>query len=153
MSLNDIMISANFRLSEFASRDTGEVMIYPELVTKTQRVRDLIGLPVRINSGYRTPERNRQVGGVPNSLHCQGKAVDLSCAFCSLAQLTVAAIWARFTGVIVYNLQNFVHCDLRDERAYLVPADWVEFLRILFPEFKNNINAWSGVQNVSGVEV
>lgn len=30
-----------------------------------------------VSSGYRTPQRNAQVGGVPGSLHTQGRAVDL----------------------------------------------------------------------------
>jgi len=32
---------------------------------------------ITLTSWYRTPERNREVGGVPNSLHVQGLAIDL----------------------------------------------------------------------------
>jgi uncharacterized protein YcbK (DUF882 family) len=153
MVVNDILISQNFKLSEFESRDTNEVKIYPELVQKTQRIRDIIRLPLRINSGYRTPERNQAVGGVPNSLHCQGKAVDLSCAFVSLAQLTVAAIMAGFHKVIVYSKFNFIHCDLSDVREYLVPTDWVPWLALVFPEYANSIKAWSEVQGPGKIEL
>lgn len=34
--------------------------------------------PVIVNSGYRTPEHNKQIGGAKNSLHMCGKAVDIS---------------------------------------------------------------------------
>ncbi len=33
---------------------------------------------LRVASGYRDPERNRQVNGVPNSMHLTGRAVDFS---------------------------------------------------------------------------
>jgi len=153
MVVNDILISQNFKLSEFESRDTNEVKIYPELVQKTQRIRDIIRLPLRINSGYRTPERNQAVGGVPNSLHCQGKAVDLSCAFVSLAQLTIAAIMAGFPKVIVYKSKNFIHCDLSETRIYLVPEEWVSWLALVFPEYANCIKSWSDVKETDGQEL
>jgi len=153
MAINDILISENFRLSEFQSRDTGEVMVDPDLIRKVQTLRDLVRLPIRINSGYRTPERNREVGGVPNSLHCQGKAVDVSCAFISLAALTVGAIEAGFQGVIVYTKYSFLHCDLRETRQYLVPADWCLWLPIIFPQYKLVFFPWSQVQDAAKLEV
>jgi uncharacterized protein YcbK (DUF882 family) len=33
---------------------------------------------VYINSGYRTPERNRAIGGAPNSYHTLARAVDIN---------------------------------------------------------------------------
>jgi uncharacterized protein YcbK (DUF882 family) len=152
MAVNDIYISKDFKLSEFQSPDTGEVMLYPELIQKTQKVRDLIGLPVRVDSGYRTKEHNLAVGGVPNSLHCQGKAVDLSCAFVSLAVLTIAAIMAGFPKVIVYTKKNFCHCDLSEYRQYLVPQDWIECLSTIFPQYKDDFKPWLEVQDVSVIE-
>ncbi len=44
-----------------------------------QPLRDTIGSPVYINSGYRSKRLNARVGGVPNSRHLQGKAVDIHC--------------------------------------------------------------------------
>lgn len=35
------------------------------------------GLAIKINSGYRTPEHNLKVGGVPTSNHLKGLAVDI----------------------------------------------------------------------------
>ena len=35
------------------------------------------GQPIFVNSGYRSPELNRVVGGVPNSQHLLGQAADI----------------------------------------------------------------------------
>lgn len=45
-----------------------------------QKVRNLLGCPVSINSGYRGPELNRRVGGSATSQHCEGLAVDFTAA-------------------------------------------------------------------------
>lgn len=41
-----------------------------------QPLRDAIG-PIRISSGYRSPELNRAIGGSNKSQHCKGQALDL----------------------------------------------------------------------------
>lgn len=56
--------------------------------TTTQKAKDLcenvfepirayLGLPIRINSGYRSPALNRAVGGATSSQHVKGEAMDL----------------------------------------------------------------------------
>lgn len=42
-------------------------------------VRSLVGCAVIVNSAYRSEEVNAAVGGVPNSLHIQGRAADITC--------------------------------------------------------------------------
>lgn len=42
-----------------------------------QRVRDLIGVPLIVQSGYRAPALNRAVRGSPTSAHMQGLAADV----------------------------------------------------------------------------
>lgn len=42
-------------------------------------VREFLGAPVYINSWYRNFAVNRAVGGVPNSQHSKGEAVDFRC--------------------------------------------------------------------------
>jgi uncharacterized protein YcbK (DUF882 family) len=41
-------------------------------------VRELWGAPITVNSGYRSPEVNRAVGGVATSQHLKGEAVDIT---------------------------------------------------------------------------
>ena len=42
-----------------------------------QPLRDFLGKPVVISSGYRCPELNKAVGGVKNSQHMKGEAADI----------------------------------------------------------------------------
>lgn len=53
-----------------ALRDTAERM---------EAVRDLLGHPIIVSSGYRSPEVNKAVGGAPTSAHIGGRAVDFIC--------------------------------------------------------------------------
>lgn len=43
-------------------------------------IRESIGRPILINSGYRSPEHNRRVGGSPTSDHLRGLAADIRIA-------------------------------------------------------------------------
>ncbi len=42
-------------------------------------VRDALGRPIKVNSGFRGPVLNKLVGGVPDSQHVLGQAVDIQC--------------------------------------------------------------------------
>ena len=42
------------------------------------KVREMWGKPIGVNSGYRSPELNRAVGGVANSQHVRGEAADIN---------------------------------------------------------------------------
>lgn len=43
-------------------------------------IREKLGKPILVNSGYRCPVLNKMVGGVANSQHQKGLAADLVCA-------------------------------------------------------------------------
>lgn len=48
------------------------------LATNTlQPLRDKLGMPIAVNSGYRCPEVNRGVGGSRTSFHLRGMAADI----------------------------------------------------------------------------
>lgn len=49
----------------------------PEFVKMLDKARELAGIPFHINSGYRTLAHNEDVGGVEDSSHTKGLAVDL----------------------------------------------------------------------------
>jgi hypothetical protein len=41
-------------------------------------VRAQFGKPLQVNSGHRCQEHNEEVGGVPDSRHTKGEAIDIS---------------------------------------------------------------------------
>ena len=110
--INDIHISEHFKLLEFQSGDTQEVKIDPELIEKLEKLRKRIGQPLVINSGYRTLEHNKAVGGAENSLHPTGKAGDIAkVKGLSIDEMAVLAQKAGFDGIGKYNWG--IHADVR----------------------------------------
>lgn len=70
-----------FKLSEFDSPDipnSGLNMNF-EFVDKLDKLRELCGFPLKVNSGYRSKAYNQMVKGQYNSAHLKGLAVDISC--------------------------------------------------------------------------
>ena len=75
-----MILSRNFNSDEFDSRDTkGTGMLMDkQFIGQLQKAREIAGIPFVINSGYRTREYNKFIGGVPNSAHTKGKAADIA---------------------------------------------------------------------------
>ena len=70
----------NFRVSEFTCKcGCGLNNLEQGLIDMCQKLRDKLGVPVRVNSGCRCVKHNANVGGVRNSQHLKGVAADLSC--------------------------------------------------------------------------
>lgn len=44
-----------------------------------QPLRDKMGVPITVTSGYRCPKLNKAVGGVSTSQHLRGEAADIKC--------------------------------------------------------------------------
>ena len=77
-TLQELMATSHGKLQDMP---TGEVILNLTFLCARvlQPLRDTIGRPVYINSGYRSKSLNARVGGVPNSRHLQGKAADIHC--------------------------------------------------------------------------
>ena len=88
----DIMkLSAHFNLDEFVRSNTAtkhgiDNTPPPDVVRRIwstaghmEMIRALLGKPILISSGYRCAELNKAVGGVANSAHMSGYAVDFTC--------------------------------------------------------------------------
>lgn len=83
-------ISKNFTLDELLASDTAKqngIINAPRIVevcnlcalvhNVLQPLRDAMGEPIKIGSGYRCTRLNKAVGGVVNSQHTKGEAADL----------------------------------------------------------------------------
>lgn len=86
-------LSDHFTLAEFTRSDTAARLRLDNTPTsahlanlkttaaRMEEVRRLLGgKPIRVTSAYRNPAVNRAVGGVSNSDHALGWAVDFTCA-------------------------------------------------------------------------
>lgn len=120
--LNDFPISKNFNLKEFECPCCHRVMIHADLVQKLQFLRNDIGLPIVVTSGYRCREYNEKVGGVNNSYHMLGMAADVTVKFGHLTELYFLAKEIGFTGIGLYNSRYFVHLDIRPGEL----VEWTE---------------------------
>ena len=54
---------------------TGVIPVITSTACKMDKVRKLLGHPVIVSSGYRSPELNAAIGGSPSSSHVKGEAV------------------------------------------------------------------------------
>ena len=85
------MLTEHFSLEEFLHSETGERLgidntpdarVRANLMRTAQlmeRVRDLLGKPITITSGYRGAALNKAIGGSANSAHMDGLAADFIC--------------------------------------------------------------------------
>ena len=73
----DVKLSANFMLHEFACKDNGvskTVLVDDELIQRLEQLRAKVGKPININSGYRTQNHDKVVGGSGRGMHTRGMA-------------------------------------------------------------------------------
>lgn len=108
----------NFSPQEMASRGDGKLAINEDAMDKLQALRDRLGVPLIVNSAYRSPEYNRQIGGAARSQHMQAKAFDISMANHDPAIFEAAARAVGFTGFGFYRRNNFMHIDTGPAREW-----------------------------------
>ena len=103
--------------------------IDPSLLDLLYRLAETVDAenPVRILSGYRTPETNRLLGReglsvAKNSQHLYGKAADICIEGVSLRDLRRAALEQEAGGVGLYPRDGFVHVDVGPVRTWAWPV-------------------------------
>jgi uncharacterized protein YcbK (DUF882 family) len=132
-----VKITPNFDAGEFACRDG---TAYPEawheerlvpLCKTLQVIRDHIGRPLVIISGYRTAEYQYKLGGVPKSQHIQGRAADVRVGGMPASELHAAIMLLYGQGALPhlgglgrYDAKNFVHVDVRPRKPDGSIARW-----------------------------
>lgn len=123
-----------FSPAEIACRGTGTVKLTPAAMAaldKLDALRERMGHPLHVTSGYRSPEHNRRVGGAPRSKHMEGIAFDISMANVDPQRFEREARALGFKGIGLYPPQkpsggrNFIHIDTRETPWR--GAQWGEF--------------------------
>ena len=64
------------RCKYFTDEET--INLTDDLCQKIDKMREMFGYPIMMTSGYRTPEHNAEIGGVADSAHVKGMAVDIA---------------------------------------------------------------------------
>lgn len=111
-------LSTNFKVREFACTDgTDPIFIDSELVAVLQKIRSHFGRAVTITSAYRTPGRNKAVGGESFSQHLYGRAADIKVAGISPQKVAAYAetLIPKSGGIGIYS--TFTHIDVRAVKA------------------------------------
>lgn len=120
-----MQLTRNFSLAELTVTQSGlpnvpnaqQLDRIKRLATQLQAMRDDLGVPLRVNSAFRSAAVNKAVGGANASRHLVGDAADIALAGHDLHVLVRAAIRAGFKGIGLG--KTFLHVDLRS-----VPAVW-----------------------------
>ena len=110
-------IGQHFKVREFACKDGSQVVFVDSyLVSIRDILRNQVGKPVYINSGYRTPTRNKEVGGAKYSYHMRGMAADIRVEGMTAKEIAnkLNKIIPSECGIIVY--KTWVHIDTRTKK-------------------------------------
>ena len=119
-------LEKNFNLSEFRCKDGSDV---PEellanvrkLAKNLQVIREHIGKPIKVISGYRSPSYNRRIGGARRSQHMLATAADIKVAAMSPSEVKAVIVGLIKSGKIdsggVGLYKTFTHYDTRGRNA------------------------------------
>jgi uncharacterized protein YcbK (DUF882 family) len=119
-------ITENFSLSEFDCKDGSELptALLPnvlDLADNLQVLRDYLGVPISINSAYRSLDYNRKIGGATNSQHLLAKAADIVVESKTSEEVTNIIKYLISEGKMVQGglkaYKTFTHYDIRGYKA------------------------------------
>lgn len=113
----NIQLSPNFYSNEFdckcSNEDCKTTKIDLKLIEYLQSKRELVKIPIKINSGFRCLKHNASIGGAKNSFHTKGMAADIVLANAKIRDYLIH--FKDSKGLGIYN--TFLHVDVRDVRA------------------------------------
>jgi len=107
-----------FTYEEFDSPDvqgSGQMMS-KNLISILDNIREELGKPIVVTSGFRTPAHNEKVGGKPNSSHLKGLAVDIACEDSRYRFELVRELLEHGVDRIGIG-DTFIHADIDDDKS------------------------------------
>lgn len=105
----------HFKYDDFDCACCGKNWTDKALIDKLDNLREELGLPITIKSGYRCEKHNKDVGGVKGSQHTLGRAADVGC---SDLDALYALAPKYFHAIGDGRHKGFIHLDLRNEKEY-----------------------------------
>lgn len=123
-------LSPNFTLEEMIASETAArygidntppndvLMNLRRLALFLEEVRKVLGMPLHINSAYRSPEANQKVGGKPTSQHCKGCAADIKVKGMTPDQVVKAIIKAGLDyDQVIREFDSWTHVSISNTKA------------------------------------
>ena len=120
-------VTGHFRVSEFRCKcgGTHNMLISDELVQKLEKLRKSLNCSrIVVNSGYRCPTHDKNVGGSGSGQHTTGKAADIVCygadgKVISSKIVTCAAQDIGFSGIAnIDGTYTATHVDVATRKWY-----------------------------------
>ena len=111
-----------FNDEEFVCKHCGKLPQHGmdnSLIETLDKLREELGEPLIVSSGYRCGVHNLNIGGAPNSYHTRGMAADvyINSDNYSVDQIRDMAFECGADTAVSYPDQGFVHIDMRGYRA------------------------------------
>jgi len=103
-----------FAWSEFDSPDapgSGQAKMSEPFIRILDMIREDVGFPLVVSSGYRTPAHNSDVRGVPDSAHTKGLAADIRAATDAQKRAIAKAAIQRGIKRIGWG-RTYIHLDM-----------------------------------------
>lgn len=116
----------NFSKAEFDCKQTGENEMRSEFMDVLQRIRTLYNRPIRITSGYRSPDHSiERAKGSPGA-HAYGLACDIATRGTDMQLLMVLAYneGIRRFGLDQKGSSRFMHIDIADKNLHFPRSTW-----------------------------
>lgn len=121
-----MQLTDNFNTEEFNCNDGTKVPCVlmgnvGVLAAQLQQLRDHIGIPIHINSAYRTKPYNTSIGGSPKSQHLEAKAADIRTnehtpkELAAIVEDLIAEGKMKIGGLGIY--PTFIHVDTRETKT------------------------------------
>ena len=107
----------HFKPAEFACKcgcGRGPAEMHEQLVTALDMARRESGVPFVVASAYRCQKHNANVGGVEDSAHTKGLAVDIA-TFGSEHRAKVLTVLMRYFNRVGVH-RSFIHVDLDPDK-------------------------------------
>lgn len=107
-------LSPYFTPNEFECKcsrsDCVQQRISKDLIQKLTWLREYVGKPIKVTSGFRCEAHNAAINGAKNSQHKKGDAADIYVSSLTMGELKEKAMHKFFSIGLA---SNFIHLDIR----------------------------------------